>query len=148
MRAAMRNVALRKLLQCLALAATFALALVPTVGRVAQACQASEDAWGAMCTVAGLQQVAVDPPSGHTGHDGHHDAREPSLLPPMPMPHHGDGVDCPYCPLLQAFLAPSVPTLLAPPALHADAIARRLPVDPTRFRHPNGLGSRGPPQVS
>lgn len=149
MRVAMRNVALRKLLQCLALAATFALALVPTVGRVAQACQASEDAWGAMCTVAGLQQVAVDPPSGHAGHHGHHDAAPaPSLPLPTPKPHHGDGADCPYCPLLQALVAPSVPTLLAPPALQADAIARRLPVDPTRFRHPNGLGSRGPPQVS
>ena len=143
MRAAMRNASLRRLLQCFALAATFALALVPTVGRVAQACQAAEtgDAWGAMCTVAGLE-VAATAPMDHAAHAGHH------MPAPTPMPHHGDGEDCPYCPLLQALVAPSVPILSVPAAVPADAVARRNPVDPTRFRNPNGLGSRGPPLVS
>jgi hypothetical protein len=143
MRAAMRNASLRRLLQCLALAATFALALVPTVGRVAQACQTIEtgDAWGAMCTAAGLA-VATNPHPGHDAHAGH------AMPAPMPVPHHGGGEDCPYCPLLQALVAPSVPMLPVPAAIAADAIAQRNPVDPTRFRHPNGLGSRGPPSIS
>lgn len=141
----MRNVSFRRLLQSLALAATFALALVPTVGRVAQACHVAEagDAWGAMCTAAGLE-VAATSAMAHAGHAGH-DMPAPA---PMPVPHHGDGADCPYCPLLQALVAPSVPLLALPPALHADAVTQRGPVDPTRFRHPNGLGSRGPPHVS
>lgn len=141
----MRHATFRRLLQTLALAATFALALVPTVGRVAQACQAAEagDAWGAMCTAAGLEVAAS---TAHAAHAGHH---MPAPAPtPMPMPHHGDGADCPYCPLLQALVAPSVPVLALPPTLPADAVAKRGPVDPTRFRHPNGLGSRGPPRVS
>ena len=143
MRTAMRNASLRRLLQCFALAATFALALVPTVGRVAQACQAAEtgDAWGAMCTAAGLE-VAANPHLGHEAQAGH------PMPSPAPMPHHGDGEDCPYCPLLQALVAPSVPILSVPAAVPADAVARRNPVDPTRFRNPNGLGSRGPPLVS
>jgi len=145
MRTGMRNAPFRRLLQTLALAATFALALVPTVGRVAQACQAAQagDAWGAMCTAAGLEVAAVAP-MAHAAHAGHH---MPAPAP-TPMPHHGDGADCPYCPLLQALVAPSVPVLALPPAVPADAIAQRGPVDPTRFRHPNGLGSRGPPRVS
>ena len=90
MRTGLRNAPLRRLLQTLALVATFALALVPTVGRVAQACQDAQagDAWGAMCTVAGLQ-VAATAPMAHDAHAGHH------MPAPAPMPHHGDGEDCP-----------------------------------------------------
>ena len=137
MRTAMRNASFRRLLQCLALAATFALALVPTVGRVAQACQTAEtgDAWGAMCTVAGLVQVAVDP------------AHDPVRHPGAPADHAGQG-DCAYCPLLQSLQVPQAVLAVVPPSFGpaGPPISARSIALP--FRHPAGLGSRGPPVFS
>src|SRR4249919_274292 len=101
----MRIAAFQRWFLRLSLAATFALALVPTLGRMAQAADATPaQAWTAMCTVAGLVQVAVDP-----GHD-------PARHPGAPADHAGQG-DCAYCPLLQALHVPQAGLVVAPPAL-------------------------------
>ena len=130
----MRARTFRSLMQRLALAATFALALVPTLGRLAQAADAPamRDAWGAMCTVAGLTL------------DG---ATQGTHAPAVPAPHHADSGDCPYCPWSSALVAPATPAFAA---VHSIPHAHASPsIDaPARFRHPTGLGSRGPPSVS
>ena len=147
MRARMRAPPFQRLMHRLALAATFALLLVPTIGRLAQAGQGEvlRDAWGAMCTAAGLSYEEAPVAQAHHGH--RHAQPMPSA-PAMPgMPHHGAG-DCDYSPLLQAMVSPKAPSRLpvagvppvAPTAVDAAA--------PPRFRHPNGLGSRGPPSFS
>jgi len=129
----MRAPSFRSLMQRLALAATFALALVPTFGRLAQGIEAPamRDAWGAMCTVAGL---TVDDTAAHGAH-----------APAAPAPHHVD--DCPYCPLLQGLVEASAPAFdLAQALPAAPVLPARLPT--ARFEHPTGLRSRGPPSVS
>ena len=102
----MRAKAFQRLMHRLALVATLALVLVPALGRMAQACEdtAATDAFGAMCTAAGLVVEAPAPSHAHppSHHASHHDAPP---LPQMPMPHHGDG-DCDYCPLLLTMVAP------------------------------------------
>jgi hypothetical protein len=138
MRAAMQASAFQRLMHRLALAATFALLLVPALGRMAQAAhvEPARDAWGAMCTDGSLD---LDPALAHAGHHG-------PAAPEAP-PHHGAG-DCDYCPLLQGLVSPVPPVFMpvarvaTPNATSGDA------VEHPRFRHPNGLGSRGPPRIS
>ena len=142
MRAQMRAPPFQRLMHRLALAATFALLLVPSIGRLAQAGQGEvlRDAWGAMCTAAGLSYEGTT--AATEGH-AHHDA-----MPSSPaMPHHGTG-DCDYCPLLQAMVASKAPAVLPVAALAPVAPQTIDAAAPPRFRHPNGLGSRGPPPVS
>jgi hypothetical protein len=132
----MRATAFQRWLHRLALAATFALVLVPTFGRLAQAGQgdALRDAWGAMCTVAGL---TLD------GDDAHGRTHDPAPRVPH-APHQGNG-DCDYCPLLQALVAPKPPVLQAIAVVPAPAPAFAADLATPCFRHPTGLGSRGPP---
>ena len=144
MRAQMRAPPFQRLMHRLALAATFALLLVPSIGRLAQAGQGEvlRDAWGAMCTAAGLSYEGTT--AATQGH-AHH------AMPAMPsspaMPHHGNG-DCDYCPLLQAMVASKAPAVLPVAALAPVAPQTIDAAAPPRFRHPNGLGSRGPPPIS
>ncbi|HKN77711.1 MAG TPA: DUF2946 family protein [Lysobacter sp.] len=128
---------LHALMQRLALAATLALLLVPTLGRLAQAGEgtAAHDAWGAMCTAAGLQLA-----------DHAHDTPHEPTAPRPAVPHHAD--DCAYCPLAQALVAPSTAVYAGAAPLPDVAPAPTPTARPASFRHPNGLGSRGPPLVS
>lgn len=128
MRAEMRATAFHRLMHRLALAATFALLLMPVAGRFVQVHQAAQ------------------------AHHGHHMSAMAAAMhhgaPEAPSaPHHGGG-DCDYCPLLQSMVAAKAPALL--PVAQVAPIAPAL-VDaaaPPQFRHPNGLGSRGPPTFS
>jgi len=133
----MHKRALHALMQRLALAATFALLLVPTLGRLAQAGEgtATRDAWGAMCTAAGLQLA-----------DYAHDTSHEPTAPRPAVPHHAG--DCAYCPLAQALVAPSTAVFAGAAPLPDMAPPPAPTARPAFFRHPNGLGSRGPPLVS
>ena len=84
-----------------------------------------------MCTAAGLVHV-VDP------------AHAPARDPGAPAGHAGQG-DCDYCPLLQSLQVPQPVLAIVPPTLDPTGppIAARTSV--LAFRHPSGLGSRGPP---
>jgi hypothetical protein len=144
MRARMRAPPFQRLMHRLALAATFALLLVPSIGRMAQAGQgeALRDTWGAMCTAAGL--VYETTPTAQAHHQGHHDHGTPA----MPgAPHHGSG-DCDYCPLLQSMVVAKAPALVGIATLAPVAPAIVDSAAPPQFRHPTGLGSRGPPATS
>lgn len=122
----------------LALLAVLLLALLPTVGRIAQARVAGHDAaptWAQLCTVQGLRTVLLPGPPYQT----------PA---PAPVPDPHAGVDCEYCPLLSAAVAPVVGALSVPlPALPPALCTSPAPLARTQ-PHPCGLGSRGPPLVS
>ena len=132
----------------LALLAALLLALLPTLGRLAQASTAShttsiaQQALTALCTMEGLKQVAL-PVLAATSMHAHmqHDA-------PAPMPHHpqGDaGQDCDYCPLLASLVALAAIALgLWPHPASSLSLTARAPIR-VAHRHPPGLGSRGPP---
>lgn len=128
MRAVMRAPAFHRLMHRLALVATFALLLVPVAGRLHQAHHAAQAHHvHAMSAMAGAM---------------HHEA------PSVPAaPHHGDG-DCDYCPLLQSMVGAKAPVLVGVAALAPVAPAQVDAAAPPHFRHPNGLGSRGPPDFS
>ena len=119
-------------MQRLALVATLALVLVPTLGRMAQAFDAP----------APSHAVSQAHPPSH--HAMHHQA---PALPKTPMPHHGDG-DCDYCPLLLSMVAPKPPALVAPEIALQPAPMPVVAMAPPPYRHPTGLLSRGPPHVS
>lgn len=144
----MRAKAFQRLMHRLALVATLALVLVPALGRMAQACEdtAATDAFGAMCTAAGLVVEAPAPSHAHppSHHASHHDAPP---LPQVPMPHHGDG-DCDYCPLLLSMVAPKPPALVAPATALQPAPMPVVASAPPPYAHPTGLLSRGPPAIS
>ena len=144
MRARMRAPPFQRLMHRLALAATFALLLVPSIGRMAQAGQgeALRDAFGAMCTAAGL--VYETTPTAQAHHQSHHDHGAPAI---PGAPHHGNG-DCDYCPLLQTMVVAKAPALVGVATLVPVAPATVDVAAPPQFRQPNGLGSRGPPTVS
>lgn len=120
----------------LALAAALLLALVPTAGRLVGD---AADGHGKPGHVDG---------KGHRGHAGHSHGSHGSrgdVPAPAPLQTHGD---CDYCPLLAAMAAWHVPYILL-------AASSRLPMPVTTgeaanlpWRHPCGLGSRGPPAFS
>lgn len=150
MRGSMRISTFHSLMHRLALVATLALALVPTIGRVARA--GAEVDHGAMHHAAAVAQVVVDPHAAHRGHhDAHHAMAEAPPAPPVPAPaptpHHGDG-DCEYCPLLQGLVTPAPVAVVALDAAPPADVARRALPARIDFRHPSGLGSRGPPSIS
>ena len=141
----MRMSTFHSLMHRLALVATLALALVPTIGRVAKA--GPEVDHGGMHDATAAAPVA-DPHAAHHAHHAMADATPVAPAPtPAPMPHHGDG-DCEYCPLLQGLVTPApvgVAALDTAPPAH---VAQRNTPARIDFRHPNGLGSRGPPSIS
>jgi hypothetical protein len=120
----------------LALVAILLLALVPTVGRIAQAHATGHGAvasWTELCTVQGLRKVLLP---------------GPPFEAPAPMPNGHAGADCEYCPLLAAAVAPVVATVaVPPPALPPALCTSSIPATRTG-PHPCGLGSRGPPAIS
>lgn len=112
----------------LALLAILLMALVPTLGRIAQARAAGVEAtpsWAALCTMQGLREVP---------------------LPSPPAPHASG--DCAYCPLLAATTVPPVAVLSGPPASLPPALCTSLASETPAAPHPCGLGSRGPPLAS
>ncbi|MFC7300431.1 DUF2946 family protein [Cognatiluteimonas weifangensis] len=121
--------AFRRTMHCLALVAALLLALLPTMGRMAELRPQADGVWAQICTLAGLQQVQLP------------------ALDPEPSPPSGDrGMDCAYCPLLSA-LAPLLLwalLLLWPQPAATPIPALRAPPRGGRG-HPSGLGSRGPP---
>lgn len=111
----------------LALFAILLLALLPTLGRLAQASTAVGDAapsWAALCTARGLESIR------------------------LPAAPHGSAGDCDYCPLLATTIPVAVAMPSVPPSPPAPALctSRTLPV--RAQPHPCGLGSRGPPALS
>src|SRR5690606_4974871 len=122
----------------LAFVAVLLLALLPTVGRIAQARGAGHHAapvWAELCTVQGLRTVLL-PASPH---------QSPA---PTPVPDPPAGADREYCPLLAGALAPVVAALsVPPPALPPALCTSSIPATRTG-PHPCGLGSRGPPTIS
>jgi hypothetical protein len=114
----------------LALVAILLLALVPTLGRIAQARAASVDAvpsWASLCTAQGLRQL--------------------SPQAPLPSTPRAPG-DCAYCPLLAATVAASIAVSTVPPPALPTALCTSTPADVPGEPHPVGLGSRGPPFAS
>ena len=126
----------------LSLLSALLLAVVPTLGRIAEARHAPDAATlsahfcgdpGAPATrLAALWQAeralrdALQPPEGKRPH-----------------------ADCDYCPLLAGLIIPAIPALApappAPAALRGGQPDRTIHRDQ---RHPSGLGSRGPPMFS
>jgi hypothetical protein len=129
----------------LALFAILLLALVPTLGRLAQAGAAGSDAtpsWAAMCTARGLESIRLQASAQGMAHDAMHATGETPAAP------RGSAGDCDYCPLLAAAMPVAVATHSIPPAALPPALCT-FPALPTRAQpHPCGLGSRGPPTVS
>ena len=132
----MRVHAFRRLMQRLALVATLALVLVPTLGRMAQAFDGPAPSHALS---------HAHPPSHHAGH--HMVPALPQAPMPAPMPHHGDG-DCDYCPLLLSMVAPKPPALVAPAVTLQPAPKPVVASAPPPYAHPTGLLSRGPPALS
>lgn len=120
-----------RLFLTLALLAALLLAVLPTVGRLAQSGKDSARTLVELCTDGGLR--LVDLAADRRAAD---DARAPGLG------GHGDG-DCAYCSLhwqpLPLRPAVVVPIAFAPPPTDTGLDATPTPVRPT------GLGSRGPP---
>ena len=124
----MKHGAFQHWMSRLGLAASLLLVLVPTLGRVAQA-----------TTAHMAQQQAV-----HAHHGDADRTHWQSGGADSPRPALGDP-DCDYCPLLSS-LTPSMDiafNAMPLPAMGRPAAAPRA-LD-LRWRHPWGLGSRGPP---
>ncbi len=139
---AIRSAAFRQPMARLALFAVLLLALVPTLGRLAQARDAgfvAAPSWAALCTARGMESVLLLPGAHGNATHGGGEAPEPS---------HGGG-DCDYCPLLAATIPVAIAPLSVPPAIAPPpALCTSRPVVAHAGPHPCGLGSRGPPSVS
>ncbi|WP_132986894.1 DUF2946 family protein [Luteimonas terricola] len=119
------------------LAAALLLVLVPTAGRVIHASMAGGAGHAANAALHGAAQAGrADHDAGHARHGGQGGDVRPAIGDP----------DCDYCPLL-ASMATSAGVAFAvahvPPAIAPVAGRREFR---QRWRHPNGLGSRGPPR--
>jgi len=129
----MRHLPLNRWMLHLALAAITLMVVVPSAGRLAGT--------GPMPGPAHAMHAG----GGHGGHQGAHGSHGAPAAPTSPQPAGALHYDCGYCPLLAAMVPPA-PVHLALPEGHGDArlavgaAAPRLP-----WRHPWGLGSRGPP---
>lgn len=125
------------------LAAVLLLLVVPTTGRVVHA------------------QMPMEPAAGDAGHEGHEGGHAEHVAHQAQHGHHahhggqdGDGgraaigdPDCEYCPLLASLVASAA--IVFDASHHAPHIAAAaVPLSPRlRWRHPSGLGSRGPPRA-
>lgn len=129
----------------LALLAILLLALVPTLGRLAQASAAAGEAapsWAAMCTARGLESIRLPV----AAHDPTYDAVP--ATGGAPAAPHGAAGDCDYCPLLAAAIPATVATHSIPPAALPPALCTFRALAARAQPHPCGLGSRGPPALS
>src|SRR5690606_33160223 len=131
----MRNRLFQSRMTLLALAAMLLLALLPTLGRLAQAGQgAAADAWTQLCTVSGMTLVKLPVSFGH---------------PDAPAPDHGgSAADCDYCPLLGNLVGRVAALLLVALGFAPAAAVPLRTASPRRAPYPTGLGSRGPPASS
>lgn len=111
------------------------LAMLPTIGRLAESSPGMQRVLTAICTVQGMKFIDL---GTHAG------LASPAQPTPDPAPH--PGMDCDYCPILTATLAAVAIVLLLPPPIRRaiPPIARRS-LPGLGFLHPCGLGSRGPP---
>jgi hypothetical protein len=134
---AIRFAAFRRPMARMALFAVLLLALVPTLGRLAQARDAGfapAPSWAMLCTARGMESMLL--PGGAHGRGE------------APASPHGAG-DCDYCPLLATALPVAVAPLSVPPAAAPSPALCTSLAPPARGEpHPCGLGSRGPPSVS
>ena len=129
----MRHTTPHRWLLRLALAATMLMVVLPSMGRLAGNGPATHAAHAMHAAAQGAHVAHAKGPHGAPA------------APVAPQPAGSTQYDCGYCPLLaslvpSAAVAPSFGTLLH------DALAARA-VDAPRmaWRHPWGLGSRGPP---
>ncbi|QOW18920.1 DUF2946 family protein [Lysobacter ciconiae] len=149
---------LHRWMRHLALAATLALALVPSLGRLAGQPAMPMHTMPAAAAARASSGVMGD--AAHASHSGETRGPENPLVtahghastldagdrqPPAGNGHHGSDDDCAYCPLLAGTTALPAPGLPAALPMQRDAV--RVPAirTPTLDRHPTGLGSRGPP---
>jgi len=133
----------------LALLAILLLALVPTLGRLAQARASVGEAapsWAAMCTARGLESIRLPVAAHDLAHDPAHDAG--AATGEAPAAPHGAAGDCDYCPLLAAAIPVTVATHSIPPAALPPALCTFRALPARAQPHPCGLGSRGPPTIS
>ncbi|GAB3342720.1 DUF2946 family protein [Marilutibacter aestuarii] len=128
----------------LAFVATLLLVLLPTFGRLAESrvqtdgSNGADAHWTAICTVAGIQYIALPDALAAPGHAGA-GAHSGKGTPAHP------GADCDYCPLLASLLVVALCwAILGPQGQRA---IPTVPAPSARRwqRHPCGLGSRGPP---
>lgn len=143
MRAVIRACSFRSAMLGLASLAVLLLVLVPGLGRLAGSRAPAggwEHAgahWTAICTVAGLRYVQLPGTADGAGPAGDADA-------PGASPGH-DGADCDYCPLLASLLLLALCLALCPPFRRPPSAGPRHADSRREWRHPCGLGSRGPP---
>ena len=142
-----------------AFAATLALVLVPTIGRLAgQAAMPMHHptAAGSMVHVTPAQAPAGATDHGMieahgnaladtSSHSGLHASAAVDAQVPSGNGHHDPDEDCAYCPLLLGTIALPVPMLLAGLPLRSPAMSMPVIRSAVLERHPTGLGSRGPP---
>ena len=140
---------------CWAYAATLALVLVPTIGRLAGQASMPMDhgaTAGALAHLAAAhaQPYGTDPGMVETrvhamAHASAHTGDATDSPTTSESSHHDLDEDCAYCPLLLGTIALPVPVLLAALPLRSPL----MPIPAIRSavleRHPTGLGSRGPP---
>lgn len=132
----MRHLPLHRWMLRLALAAITLMVLVPSLGRLAGTGPATGAAH-AMHASGGHDAHK----GGHRTHHSHGTPTAPAAPQPVGIAHY----DCGYCPLL-ASMVPSALAHIAWSTGHRNArmvvgaAEPRLP-----WRHPWGLGSRGPP---
>lgn len=125
------------------LAAMLLLLVVPTTGRVVHAQMPMEPAAGDAGHEGGhSEHVAHHAQHGHHAHHVHHGGQDRD----EGRAAIGDP-DCEYCPLLASLVASAAIAFDA--SRHAPHIAAAavLRSPRLRWRHPFGLGSRGPPRA-
>ncbi len=134
-----------------ALAATLALVLVPTVGRLIGQGPVPGDHAALSSAGPGTVDEVMSATMGRTvTHAGSHSSESHAdethhAAAASGGGHHGSDEDCAYCPLLLGTTSLPVPRLQIPLPLRSVAVEipeiRAALLD----RHPTGLGSRGPP---
>lgn len=132
-----------------AFAATLALVLVPTIGRLAgQASMPMHHAETSHASAGDHSDHGMPAADGHAmAVAGAHDSEATVRQAPAAATHHGDDEDCDYCALLLGTTALPVPRLQAAPPLRSAAVPVPEMRTFARDRHPTGLGSRGPPRA-